>query len=875
MTKHNKLEFIFTTDSFVVDQPQIVLSHEQEKWKQAFLKNRYYALYQFGLHNTEDSISFSAYYLREIVQTFFREITNSPDLELLRDKAKLKLSKNAMNDLLSKVPFVVGNEYVDKKWIANIIKELLKIFRTEIKAYKGSVNLYITEKSQNLRVPERVFFHLVENKEGEYPFAFLATYATEESKGKVKHVPLAYALTEFKNDRSKLLQLLGCLNKVADVSNLIGGFIESGELFHSLGLDEQEAYQFLKDIPAIEQAGVLCRVPDWWKQKNASVSMNVVLGEKEPTLLGADSLLSLQPKLMVDGVELTRQEVEQLLKESEGLALLKGKWVEVNHEKLQKLLDQIDEVDRDDVSLFEALRMGLHGTDDTEDPDGNVYISNGMWMNKFLHKLRTPSIIKGAKEPSSFLATLRPYQKNGFHWLDYMHQLGLGACIADDMGLGKTVQVLAYLERLRTTKTDAKVLLVVPASLLGNWEKEINKFAPEMDYYILHGKSAKLLELDFKEQSSFLVMTTYGMASRIESIKDEVWDTLVLDEAQAIKNPSTKQTRAIKKLQGRMRIIMTGTPIENNLTNLWSLFDFLNKGLLGTSTEFGDFCKELAKEASGYARLKSIVSPFMLRRLKSDKKIISDLPDKIEMIDHINLSKKQVVLYRKLVDDLGRTLHEVEGINRRGVVLAYLTKFKQLCNHPDQYLGQEIYTPNESGKFEYLRELCETIYEKRERLLIFTQFTEVIPQLQDFLTGIFKQEGLVLHGKTSIKKRQEIVDTFQGEAYVPYVILSLKAGGTGLNLTKASHVIHFDRWWNPAVENQATDRAYRIGQKQNVMVHKFVCRGTIEEKIDALINSKKELAENVIGSGGENWITEMSNQELMDMLKLDTGAGYE
>lgn len=314
---------------------------------------------------------------------------------------------------------------------------------------------------------------------------------------------------------------------------------------------------------------------------------------------------------------------------------------------------------------------------------------------------------------------------------------------------------------------------------------------------------------------------------------------------------------------------MTGTPIENDLTNLWSLFDFLNKGLLGSSSEFRDYSKGLSQHPEGYARLKNMIAPFMLRRIKTDKTIISDLPDKLEQVDYVTISKKQRVLYCKQVADLETRLQKAEGIERRGLVLASLMKLKQICNHPDQYLGQQAYSEKDSGKFELLRSLCETIYEKRERVLIFTQFKEITEYLNEFLTEIFHAKGYVLHGGTPVAKRNEIVEEFQGERYVPYIVLSVRAGGTGLNLTNASHVIHFDRWWNPAVENQATDRAYRIGQKKNVMVHKFVCRGTIEEKIDEMISSKLELAQNVIGSGGENWITEMSNEELLSALRLE------
>ena len=436
------------------------------------------------------------------------------------------------------------------------------------------------------------------------------------------------------------------------------------------------------------------------------------------------------------------------------------------------------------------------------------------------------------------------------------------------MGLGKTLQVLAYLEKLRKQDKSARVLLVVPASLLGNWQKEAEKFVPGMDLSILHGGGAAALGKMVKAEPTFLNITTYGMVSRIKELREIQWSCIILDEAQAIKNPGTKQTREIKQLSGRMRIAMTGTPIENDLTNLWSLFDFLNKGLMGTSTEFRDFCKKLKDCPENYARLKSMVAPFMLRRLKTDKRIIKDLPEKLETMDYAGLSKRQVVLYRNVVDEMEKRVMESDGIERCGIVLSTIVKLKQICNHPDQYLGQQTFAEEESGKFAMLREICETIYEKRERVLVFTQFREIINHLAAFLKEIFHADGYVLHGGTPVASRGKIVEAFQGEAYVPFIVLSVKAGGTGLNLTKANHVIHFDRWWNPAVENQATDRAFRIGQKKNVMVHKLVCQKTIEEKIDKVIESKKELAENVIGSSGESWITELGNDELMSLLRL-------
>lgn len=860
------LQFIFTEQSFFPEGKIENLSENDRVWLERFELNRYEALYRMGLEEKSGSYSPSAAFLYLLSDTFFKVLTSISELELARENIRVLLADDILEELEKAVPFAIGAEHITREWIGGVVSRLNDIFSAEIVKYEGSVQMYLTEKSQHLRVPERIFFHLVENKDAEFPFAFLATYATKGEDGQVRHMPLKYALTEFGNEREKLLTLLSCLNQAAEVSELIAGFMENGELFHPLRLTSGEAYTFLKSIEEIEHIGILCRIPNWWKKKSASVSMAVSLGEKKPAMLGFDTLVSVQPKLMVDGVPLTESDIKKLLAQTDGLAFLKGKWVEVDHKKLKTLLMDMEKVP-EEMTLKEALRMEL-GTG-KEKADVGQLITNGKWLSSLLQNLRRPESIRKPALPSTFCAKLRPYQDNGFAWLSYMDKLGFGACLADDMGLGKTVQVLAYLEKMRKAGMDSRALLVVPASLIGNWEKEAEKFTPKLDLLVLHGRSSQLLEEELKERQAFLVITTYGMVSRVKGLQEVEWDCLVLDEAQAIKNPVTKQTKEIKKINARMRIAMTGTPIENDLTNLWSLFDFLNKGLMGTSKEFHDFCKNLSEHPEGYAHLRTMVAPFMLRRVKTDNKIIADLPEKLEKVDYTELSKKQVVLYRKVIEELEKKLNEADGMERRGLVLAALTKLKQICNHPDQYLGQQTYAPADSGKFAMLREICETIYEKRERVLVFTQFKEITEYLAAYLARLFGMEGYVLHGGTPVARRGKIVEAFQGEKYVPFIVLSVKAGGTGLNLTKANHVIHFDRWWNPAVENQATDRAFRIGQTKNVMVHKLVCEGTIEEKIDAMIESKKELAENVIGSGGEKWITELGNDELMRMLRLD------
>ena len=867
MPQNQYLSFVFTEESFLVDRPDEDCGI-QENLKKKFLSDRYRALFNLGFEPKYKNESPTLRFLHQLAESYIKDLTSQPDLEVAREWTKVDLCDEAYDRLVRTVPFGIGAEYVNRSWMALMYMHLSSVFAEDMRGYDGTVGMFLTERSQNLRVPERIFFHLVENtKDNTSPFAFMATYSTRDEEGNVKHMPLAYALEEYKSDRGRLLELLACLSKVSEVSPLLAEFIESGELFHPLRFTSDEAYQFLCSVEDIESCGIICRIPNWWKNKSSSVNMQVTLGDKKPSMFGFDSLISMTPGLVVDGEPLTRAEVERLLKETEGLAQLKGKWVEVNHDRLRALLAVMDEYSGE-ITLLKALK--LEAGMDEEDEDLGAYISNGKWLGELLKNLRQPASIKKEKIPRGVDATLRSYQKTGFRWLCYMEKMGFGACLADDMGLGKTLQVLTFLTWYHKTHKDGHVLLVVPASLIGNWAKEAQKFTPDLPVQILHGAPAKALEDQYYANPTFLSITTYGMALRMEKLQYETFDYLILDEAQAIKNPGAKQTRGVKKLMAHHRIAMTGTPIENDLTNLWSLFDFLNKGLLGTSDEFKQFVSSLDENTEGYEKLRNMISPFILRRLKSDKKIISDLPEKVEKDEYIALSAKQVVLYKKLVEDMSYAIENVDGMQKRGIVLAYITKFKQLCNHPDQYLGQEAYTPKESGKFEVLKTLCETIYEKRERVLVFTQYKEIIPYLKRFLESIFGCEGLVIHGGVPVARRQKLVDRFNGEDYVPFMLLSLKAGGTGLNLTAANHVIHFDRWWNPAVENQATDRAYRIGQDKSVIVHYFVATGTIEEKIDRLLREKRDLADSVIGSGGgEQWITEMSNEEIMNLMKLE------
>lgn len=874
LQEEGTFQFDFQETKGKIDEKKMEV---EEKIYKHSIENINETFFQLGFLQRTENLSQSLSFLRLISNAFIKKLSMNPDVELLREKTVIDIEDEEIKYLLDSAPYLSGLEYLNSNWIENAWRKLSNTFCEIIKNYNGSVEDLFASFNTNIHVVGRVFFHLVESKEEKYPFAFLATYSQQVSqKNKAKHLPLKNALIEYGKNNKKLLELLSTVNKACERSAFISELVDSGEIFYPIRLNANEAYTFLKEIPVYEEAGISCRIPNWWKNKSNSLKMSVSVGNKTPSRLNCDALMDFNAKMLLGGEFISETELEKLISEAEGLAFIKGKWVEVNHDKLKETLKAYEQVKKlmnnTDISLTEAMRFQLNADKILNIPKDTCEfeVKNGEWLNSVIDKLTHPNEIQLVTCGDDFHANLRAYQEKGLGWLNFMKSLGLGACLADDMGLGKTVQVIALLNYIRTRKHE-KTLLIVPASLISNWMSEIKKFAPSLKYYIIHPSENKNLvnDCDSCLEEYDIFITTYGMLSKYEWVKNIKWDCLVLDEAQAIKNPGTKQTKTVKQLNAAYKIAMTGTPIENRLSDLWSLFDFLNKGLLGSPKEFVNFTKELKESEEGYGKLKKVVSPFILRRLKTDKTVISDLPDKIEMKTYAALTKKQVVLYNNLVNDIKGKLEATEGdIERKGLVLSSLMKFKQICNHPDQYLGQKCYAENESGKYERLREICETIYEKRERVIVFTQFKEITEPLSDFLEIVFHHKGLVFHGGTSVSKRKDIVAKFQGPEYVPFLVLSIKAGGVGLNLTAANHVIHFDRWWNPAVENQATDRAFRIGQMKNVIVHKFITKGTIEEKIDLMIEDKIKLSREIISDVQENWITEMDNKQLLELFKL-------
>ncbi len=872
--KELQLHAYFTPSGFVIEGELPEFPDPAKSWVRQFKENKYKALFHLGFLEKAKWFSPSLGYLHHLAEMLINKISRQADLEISRETVQVDLQGEEFDRLKEEVPFALGMEYVDAGWIKKLWAELLLVFQGEIRDFEGTVNRYFAEYNSRINVVGRVFFHLVENNDEHFPFAFMATYSTRPVKSKrAIHTPLKNALKEFKGEERKLLALISTVVKAAEKSSFISELLESGELFAPLRFTAGEAYVFLKEITLYEDAGIMCRIPDWWRKDSNTPRLVITVGKKEPSRLGLEAIMDFSPTLKIGDEPLAEKDLKEFLNMAEGLIRYKGRWIEISKEKLETLQQALKKVKdfsrKGAISLGEALRLQLNGNEILGIPseEMEVFVTNGEWLKDLRERLTQPATLPVVEVTPSLQASLRPYQEDGYCWLCQMSKLKFGACLADDMGLGKTVQMIAYLEYAREN-FGGKALLILPASLIGNWQKEIEKFTPLMPYQVLHRIGFKTNEEIKINEDNFLYITTYGMVSRLEELKNKKWDYLILDEAQAIKNPGTKQTKAIKQIPAEMRVALTGTPIENRLGDLWSLFDFLNQGLLGTAKEFTNFTKGLAEHVGGYARLRKMIQPFILRRIKTDKSIIADLPDKLEINCYTPLTQKQVILYKRLIHQLEEKFEEVEGIERKGLILASIMKFKQICNHPDQYLGREEFKPAQSGKFAQLKEICMIIKEKRERVLIFTQFREMTEPISDYLAEIFGRKGFVFHGGTPVKKRNEIVARFNNEEYIPYLVLSLKAGGVGLNLTGANHVIHFDRWWNPAVENQATDRAFRIGQMKNVMVHKFVTQGTIEEKIDAILEEKRKLSGEILSNDGEQWLTEYSNEELMKLFAL-------
>ncbi len=694
---------------------------------------------------------------------------------------------------------------------------------------------------------------------------------------------LTFLNHKFENPQERLLTDLG------RASRLFPLLEESLKAAHprELALNTEGAYAFLRQsAPLLEQSGFGVLVPPWWSKSSTRLKVKLKLKPKSGSavslgLVGLDSIVTYDWNAAVGESELTEEEFARLVNLKTPLVQVRGQWVELRPEEIEAAISFFQKKrKRGEMKLGEALGLGL-GQGMSETGLQVAEVEGEGWVNDLLDGLKQNVALEAVEVPNTFHGTLRPYQLKGVSWLSFLKQFGLGACLADDMGLGKTAQLIALLlydfaNRNGNSKQNA-TLVICPMSIVGNWQRELQRFAPSLKVMVHHGTerlSGQAFVNEVKKHD--VVITTYSLALRDkEHLAPITWEQVVIDEAQNIKNESAKQTQAIKKLDANYKIALTGTPVENRLSELWSIMEFLNPGYLGSGIEFHkNFAMPIERyhNAERADALKRLTQPFILRRLKTDKEIIQDLPDKMEMKVFCNLTQEQASLYEAVVKEMLERIEEADGIERKGLVLATLTKLKQVCNHPAHFMGDGSRLELRSGKLNRLEEMLEEVVATGDKALIFTQFAEMGGLLRTELQERLGREVLFLHGGTQKKQRDIMVQRFQEERRgSPLFILSLKAGGVGLNLTAANHVFHFDRWWNPAVENQATDRAFRIGQRKNVQVHKFVCVGTLEERIDQMIEQKKELAESIVGNG-ENWLTEMSTSQLKELFALSREA---
>ena len=677
--------------------------------------------------------------------------------------------------------------------------------------------------------------------------------------------------------------LLAALGQAAAISPRIEESLKSAAPGGYI-LDTTGAHEFLTEKAwLLEQAGFGVLLPAWWSRKGTKLRLSARAVVKSPKMtslseLSLNQILNFKWEVALGDQKLTLAELKALAKLKTPLVRVRGQWVQLSAEEIQAALDFWKTKGETSITARQAVHMALGVA---QPPGGLAFegVQATGWFAELLEQLQGGEGFETLAPPREFRGTLRPYQTRGYSWLGFFRRWGFGACLADDMGLGKTVQTLALIQHdWESSNPRRPTLLICPMSVVGNWQKEAARFTPELPVMVHHGLS-RTRGPEFQAQATqhALVLSSYALLHRdFELFQRVPWAGVILDEAQNIKNPETKQARAARALPADSRIALTGTPVENHVGDLWSIMEFLNPGLLGSQAEFKRTFHvpiQANRDAEAARRLQRLTGPFLLRRLKTDKSIISDLPDKLEMKVFCTLTKEQASLYEAVVEEAAGDIATSEGIQRKGIVLATLAKLKQVCNHPAQFLGDNSALAGRSGKLARLTEMLEEALSEGDRALIFSQFSEMGAILRRHLQEEFGREVLFLHGGVPKAQRDLMVERFQGgDGEAPRVfVLTVKAGGTGLNLTRANHVFHFDRWWNPAVENQATDRAFRIGQTRKVQVHKYLCVGTLEEKIDDMIERKQQIAGSIVGSG-EDWLTKLSTEELKELFTLRRGA---
>lgn len=788
---------------------------------------------------------------------------------------------------LSAPPFSVGHKTAHDRWLADLHQPQRNRTLTETDAVtlKDAVLRWSTPLLRRTSFDYRLAFRLEEptQKRDSWYIRYFLQKETEPT--------LLVPLERLWKGSKTAVVLFGDSLQLA-FENALVALSQAGKLDASVDLslaraqpsgyqtDAQGAWDFLNTKAwLLQDAGFGILLPSWWGRKQG-----IRLGMKAKAKGAKKSFSGGGPGLVVDfdwklalgKEEITYKELMTLARFKVPLIKFRGKWVELRPDQIEAAKTFWNSKALEHGNLSDLLKL-MSGTQQIAGELPVTGVEASGWLSQFVHQFQTHASYSLVEVPSGFQGRLREYQHRGFSWLHFLKTYGLGACLADDMGLGKTIQSIALMLSDQNQGRRAPVLLICPTSVVGNWQRELAKFAPSLRVVVHHGvRRKKGLDFDAEVRQHDVVLSSYSLLLRdISTIGEIQWRGVILDEAQNIKNAETKQAKAARSLQADYRIALTGTPVENNVGELWSLFEFLNPGLLGTRSDFKErYFKPIQTTNSPEAaeQLKKITGPFLLRRLKTDPEISKELPRKMEMKTFCNLTTEQASLYAAAVRALEKDLDNSEGIERKGKILASLMKLKQICNHPAHFLKDGSALEGRSGKLARLVEMLEEVMAIQERALIFTQFVEMGELLKSYLENYFGKEAAFLHGGVPRARREHMVQSFnEEEDGPPLFILSLKAGGTGLNLTRANHVFHFDRWWNPAVEDQATDRAYRIGQKKNVQVHKMVCVGTLEERIDQMIESKKAIAQNIIGAG-EGWLTELSTTEIKALVALGGDA---
>ncbi len=792
------------------------------------------------------------------------------------------------------LPKKSGKKSVPEAWVYSLVSTEPYLPATldgeKVAAFAKVVETWVRSGAAS-QTRARVVLRLREPVEGDLWHVDVLVQDTEELSVVVDASALWEAESPFSS--AAIAELLAGLGKTVRIAPELGELLNSPRAA-SIEISSEVALAFVHNrVEVLSDAGIGVRLPGWWSRRErlrlrARVKSKKASGSGAGSAtkggFGFDEIVAFEWEAALGGRKISKTELKTLVEAAankQNLVQVRGEWVELDAHDLAAIAKLVGQ--KGEATASELLRTGL-GLDGLAMPEGaqnleDVEVFADGWLGDLLNGALHSSVAP-IEDPVDFHGALRPYQQRGAGWMLFLGRLGLGACLADDMGLGKTAQLIAIL--LADPLPDP-TLVVCPVSVLGNWQRELERFAPSLRVKVHHGQdrlrfedvnrlteNSQDMRADYRAEAD-VVLTTYSLVPRdLELLKSVRWGRMVLDEAQQVKNPGTAQTKAIRQLDLDRRIALTGTPVENRLSELWSLMHVLNPGLLGTAAEFKrKFAVPIERDQDQGATelLRRVTSPFVLRRLKTDKTIIDDLPDKIETTEHCPLTKEQATLYRAIVDDLLLKAEESDGIARRGLVLAGITKLKQVCNHPAHFGRDGSALSGRSGKLNRVEELLDEITEAGDKVLCFTQFAEWGELLVPHLAKRYGGDPLWLHGGVRRSLRDGMVEQFQDPEGPPIFLLSLKAGGTGLNLTAASHVIHLDRWWNPAVENQATDRAFRIGQKRTVLVHKLVSTGTIEERIDEMINAKRALAESVVGTG-EQWITELDTDQLRNVISL-------